>query len=213
MGPVAPSNILGCILAGGLSRRMGGENKAFADLGGTALVAHAAARIAPQVAATIVNANSDPVLFAGLGLPIVSDTIAGSPGPLAGILSGMRYAQEHGRGVSHLVSVATDTPFFPPELVRRLAAATAGSSRIVLAASADRVHSVFGLWPVDLADDLERWLRTTERRSVRAFAEDRGMTTVHFEPVLIAAATVDPFLNINTELDLEFARRLLRDPG
>ena len=209
MSRIDKSNILGCVLAGGLSRRMGGFDKAIADFGGRTLAAHVAERLAGQVAATIINANGDTARFKALGLPIVSDTIEGYMGPLAGILAAMRYAQARYPGLSHLVSVATDTPFFPLDLASRLARSSSEPDTIVLAASGDHVHSVVGLWPVSLADELDAWLRTAKRRSVRAWTESRSAVAVTFDPVTIGAARVDPFLNLNTPEDLESARLLL----
>lgn len=209
MRRIDKSNILGCVLAGGLSRRMGGFDKATAEFGGRPLVAHVAERLAGQVAATIVNANGDPARFKKLRLPVVPDTIEGYMGPLAGILAAMRYARAQHPGLSHLVSVATDTPFFPLNLANRLVRSGSGPDTIVLAASGDRVHSVVGLWPVSLADELDAWLRSSERRSVRAWTESRSAVAVAFDPVTIGAARVDPFLNLNTPEDLERARLLL----
>ena len=60
----ADSRILGVILAGGQSRRMGGGDKSLTDLGGQPLLAHVIARFAPQVATLILNANGDPLTLA-----------------------------------------------------------------------------------------------------------------------------------------------------
>ena len=57
-GPIA-----GCILAGGLSRRMGGGDKALLPLGGTSMLARVAGRLRPQVDALVLNANGDPARF------------------------------------------------------------------------------------------------------------------------------------------------------
>jgi molybdopterin-guanine dinucleotide biosynthesis protein A len=203
------ANLLGCVLAGGLSRRMGGGDKALLQLDDKPLIGHVVGRLAGQVGATIVNANGDPARFGGLCLPVVPDTIEGHPGPLAGILAGMRHAHALGRGFSHIVSAAADTPFLPSDLAARLAGASRSSGTIVLAASGGRVHPVFGLWPVSLADDLQAWLAASEGRSVQAFTESRSAATVAFDTVAIGRARVDPFMNINTPEDLASARRIL----
>jgi hypothetical protein len=57
------TSIAGIILAGGRSRRMAGRDKSFIDLGGKPLIAHAVARLRPQVAALAINANADPAAF------------------------------------------------------------------------------------------------------------------------------------------------------
>ena len=47
--------IAGVVLAGGLSRRMGGPDKSLMDLGGTSLVERAAAHLGKQVGPVGIN--------------------------------------------------------------------------------------------------------------------------------------------------------------
>jgi molybdopterin-guanine dinucleotide biosynthesis protein A len=51
--------ITGIVLAGGQGRRMGGVDKGLVELDGKPLVAHALARLAPQVGAILINANQN----------------------------------------------------------------------------------------------------------------------------------------------------------
>jgi molybdopterin-guanine dinucleotide biosynthesis protein A len=209
MHRIGRANLLGCVLAGGLSRRMGSGDKALAQFGRAPLISHVISRLKDQVGAMIVNANGDPSRLTDLHLPIVPDTIEGHPGPLAGILAGMRHAQALDPAFSHIVTAAADTPFFPLDLADRLAKACQGPETIAIAKSDDRVHPVFGLWPVGLADDLEAWLLASESRSVRAWTDSRAAVAVIFEAVPIGEEHVDPFMNINTPEDLATARNLL----
>ena len=82
-------SIVGLLLAGGLSRRMGGGDKALRRLGDRTLLDHVIDRMRPQVAALVLNANGDPARFAGIGLPVASDSVPDFAGPLAGILAGL----------------------------------------------------------------------------------------------------------------------------
>ena len=104
-------NAIGVILAGGLSSRMGGGDKGLLALGGVSLLGRVKVRLGKQISPVILNANGDPSRFDGLGVPVVNDTIAGFAGPLAEVLAGMDYAAS--QGVTHIVTVAADTPFFP----------------------------------------------------------------------------------------------------
>ncbi len=70
---------LGLLLAGGLSRRMGGGDKALLTLAGRPMLAHAIDRLAPQCAALAINANGDASRFSGFGLPVVADDPPTSP--------------------------------------------------------------------------------------------------------------------------------------
>lgn len=112
-------DIAGIILAGGQSRRMGGGDKSLLALGDRRVLDHVVARLAPQVGPLALSANGDPTRFAGFGLPVLADTVEGYAGPLAGILTGLEWAS---MACSAVVTVAGDTPFFPEDVVGRLAA-------------------------------------------------------------------------------------------
>ncbi|MBK8457562.1 MAG: molybdenum cofactor guanylyltransferase MobA [Phyllobacteriaceae bacterium] len=191
--------VAGLILAGGKSRRMGGRDKAFVELGGKPLIARAIARLSPQVDRLWISANGDPAGFAAYGLPVLPDSIPGFAGPLAGVLAGLELAATF--GVSHLLSVAVDTPFFPSDLATRLADGASGE--IAIAARDGRVHPVCGLWPVSCADALRQALRRGESR-VQDFVAARAHRLVDFR-----GETGDPFFNINTPDDLVMAERRL----
>ena len=193
----------GVILAGGLARRMGGGDKALLQLAGKPLLQHVIDRLRPQVAEIVLNANGDPARFARFGLPVVPDTVEGFAGPLAGVLAGMRWAAA--RGHSHVASAAGDTPFFPTDLVARLQAAK-GAEPISMAATEDpergmSEHPTFALWPVELADDLERALTTSTMRKVIVWTSRHGCARAVFEGHL-------PFFNVNTPDDLAEAERI-----
>ena len=83
------TEVAGVLLAGGLSRRMGGGDKALRTLGGKTILERVIARARPQVSALLLNANGDPARFASYGLPVRADLVEGHAGPLAGILTGM----------------------------------------------------------------------------------------------------------------------------
>jgi len=201
-------HIVGLLLAGGLSRRMGGGDKGMHEIAGKPMLAHVVDRLAPQVDRIVLNANGDPARFAAFGVPVVADTIEGFVGPLAGILAGMRWAAAHAPGARYVASVSTDAPFLPGDLVARLAAALDAAPRsVALARSAGELHPVIGLWPIALADDLDAELRAGVRKVLR-WTDKHGTIPVDFAPVTIAGQSVDPFFNANTPEELAEARRL-----
>ncbi|MEO1199805.1 MAG: NTP transferase domain-containing protein, partial [Pseudomonadota bacterium] len=105
-----------------------------------------------------------------------------------------------------IVTAATDTPFFPQDLVVRLVdAAGHRPEMIALAASGGKTHPVFGLWPISLAKDLEAWLRDSETKKVLAFVDRHERIDVNFRGVVIDGVEIDPFFNANTPEDLETA--------
>jgi molybdopterin-guanine dinucleotide biosynthesis protein A len=194
--------IAGIVLAGGQARRLGGD-KALRPLGGRPLLAHVIARARPQVAALALSANGDPAPFAAFGLPLLPDPLGGFPGPLAGILAGMEWAAASGADL--LASFPCDAPFFPADLVARLAAARAvAGAAIACAASSGRVQPLFALWPVALRTELRHAIAGEGIRKVDAWAARHSPTIVPF-----TTAPFDPFFNVNTPADLAAAETLL----
>jgi molybdopterin-guanine dinucleotide biosynthesis protein A len=108
--------IVGVLLAGGQSRRMGGGDKALRVISGISLLDRVIERLRPQVEMLVLNANGDPARFARFGLPVVPDSVAGYAGPLAGVLAGLDWAAEHQPDCTHVVSAATDAPFLREDL-------------------------------------------------------------------------------------------------
>jgi molybdopterin-guanine dinucleotide biosynthesis protein A len=209
-GGRASEAIVGVVLAGGLGRRMGGGDKPLHAIGGRPMLAHVIDRLAPQVERIVINANGDPARFAAYGLPVVPDPIAGFLGPLAGILAGMRWSTANALRARLVASVAGDTPFFPADLVARLAHAQADRrDAISLAASAGGTHPVFGLWPVALADELEAFLKAGDTRKILAFVDRHTRIDVPFEDIpLPDGETADPFFNVNTPQDARRAEEI-----
>jgi len=204
--------VVGVLLAGGLSRRMGGGDKALKELGGRPMLAHTAERLAPQVGKLIINANGDPERFAGFGLPVVADSISGFAGPLAGVLAGLDWARENAPKARWIATVATDTPFFPSDLVDRFVAAVGHSDEMIaLARSGEHMHPVFGLWPVALVEDLRGWLTRGENPKVLAWTDRHQMAAVTFAGFEAGGELLDPFFNANTPEDMAVAQAVLEE--
>jgi molybdenum cofactor guanylyltransferase len=195
----ASTNIAGVILAGGRSSRMGGGDKCLLPLGGRPILAHVIERLRPQVSNLALNANDDPARFAPFGLPVLPDAISGFAGPLAGILTAMQWAAKQPR-ISHVATVAADSPFFPPDLVSCLFGSSADPERIIMSSSGGTRHPVFALWPISLRDGLGGFLAGGGRK-VTEFADRFDCISVEFP----LGPVGDPFFNINTPGDLAAA--------
>ena len=165
--------ITGLLLAGGRGMRMGGVDKGLQTLHGEPLATHVLKRLAPQTGALLISANRHPDTYAALGAPfgatIVADTLPGFPGPLAGLLAGLRAA-----GDAYLLSVPCDSPWLPVDLAARLAhALDSNQADIATVTTVDAhgqtsLHPVFALLRAGLADDLSAFLEADERK-VRAW--------------------------------------------
>ena len=204
-----PEGVIGIVLAGGKSSRMGGGDKALVPLGGRPLLAHVIERLRPQVTEIVLNANDDPGRFGAFGLPLAPDRLDGQLGPLAGIHAGLAWAEANRPESRLVITVAADTPFFPTDLVSRLCAATdKADPTLVVARSEGGVHPVFGLWPVSLAPHLEDSLNRGARKALD-FVTAHQAKEVRFPPVDVGGRAVDPFFNINRPEDLAEAEALL----
>jgi molybdopterin-guanine dinucleotide biosynthesis protein A len=206
----AREHAVGIILAGGKSSRMGGGDKCLLPLGGRPILAHVIESLKPQVAELIISANGDPTRFSAFGLPVVADRLGFYAGPLAGILAGLEWTRTNRPESRFVITAASDTPFLPLDLARRLRLAGGkGEPNLAVARSAEGIHPVFGLWPVTLAPDLEASLMTGERK-VSEWVRQHQATEVMFPPLEIGGRTIDPFFNVNAPDELDAAEAFLQ---
>ncbi len=183
--------ITGLVLAGGLSRRMGGVDKGLVPLQGRPMVAWVLERLAPQVEEVIINANQNLEIYRGFGPAVVSDAIGGFPGPLAGLQAGMQAA-------SHplVLSVPCDSPFLPADLAQRLARAKSEhGAELAVAKTGDQAYPVISLCGRELLPHLTDYLARGGRK-VDAWYASLKVVEVAFDD------EADAFSNINTPDEL-----------
>jgi molybdenum cofactor guanylyltransferase len=190
-----PDKIVALILAGGGARRLGGLDKPLLAIGEMPMLARVITTLRADGHPIAISANGDPARFAEFDLPVLPDGAFRGEGPLAGVLAGLDWAAA--LGAETLLTVPGDTPFVPAGLAASLAPPPA------CAASKGRVHLLVALWPVACLGDLRRLLAAPGPRDVARFAASIGMRQVDF-----AAATCDPFFNVNTPEDLAAARAI-----
>ena len=201
MAAVTPLCLL---LAGGKSRRMGGGDKNLIMLGDSPILAHVIARAVPDDAPVVINANGDAARFERFGLPVIADVVDGFAGPLAGVLTGLEHAAAHHPQVSHVISLATDAPFLPRDLADRLISSLEDGADMAHARSSGRRHPVFAIWPVSMAEALRAALVDEGLRKIDDLTVRFDCAIVDFLPEDDGAP--DPFTNLNTPEDLEYAR-------
>ena len=199
-----PDQTFGLVLAGGLARRMGGGDKALIRIGTETILQRTLARLTPQVAGIVLNANGDRARFAEFGLPVVADSVPDFAGPLAGILAGLDWLAANKPRTEWMVSVPGDCPFLPRDLVAKLHAARITSGKLLACAhSGDWRHPVAALWHVGLRDDLRHAITVEDLRKIEVWTARHGVALADWpiEPV-------DPFFNVNTPEDVATATRL-----
>ncbi len=210
MSVAQTGTVVGVILAGGLGRRLGG-GKAQRLLAGRPLLGHVIARLEPQFAPgqLLLNSNGEAVDLAHIGLPTIADSVAGRPGPLAGILAAMIAAKDLPGRPNWVLSAPVDTPFLPLDLVAVLGQRQRETgTAIVLARSDAGLCQVCGLWSVSLAATLAQSLESGQNK-VLDFAAQHGAAEGRFPLQRIGSASADPFFNINTPDELAHAERIL----
>lgn len=196
--PPHPQNITAVILAGGLARRMGGVAKGLQVLQGQALVAHVAARLAPQVQEVWINANVAQAEYAALGYRVIADQlppdmdVPAFAGPLAGLATALQLAP-----TPWVLTVPCDCPFPPLDLVARLAAGVVRhQATLAIAYTGEKAHPVFSLCATSLVDNLLNYLQQGQRR-VLGWCMQQACANVDF------GANHPAFVNLNTLEELD----------
>jgi molybdenum cofactor guanylyltransferase len=195
--------ILGAIIAGGHSTRMGGVEKSFLALAGATLLERTLSRLRFQVDDVVINANGDASRFAATGVVVVGDVLTDVRTPLAGLHAALSYGAS--QGFDAVVTVPSDAPFLPLDLVKRLLEGGEVSGAAI-ARSAGQDHYLTGIWTTAMAKPLGRLIETEDMKRVQDF-----VTRAKAEKVVWAAVPHDPFFNINTPEDLAVAEMMAQE--
>ena len=200
---MSEDNILGAILAGGQSKRMG-KDKLFLELNNKKLIEHTIDKVKKYLKKVIIITNQDNEFFSKNNLTTVKDCVEGQLGPLVGILTAMKWAKENLNKCSWIATFPCDTPFFPESIIKSFIEESEKKESLILCASSHgRKHNIFGLWSLDLYDKLKNDLINKKIRKVQDWTEKNKIKNLEFK-----FKDYDPFFNINTEEDLEFAKKL-----
>ena len=199
-------NILGAILAGGKSKRMG-KDKLFLELNNKMLIEHTIIKVEKYLKDIIIITNQKNEYFSKKNLTTVKDCIEGQLGPLVGILTAMKWAKENLKECSWIATFPCDTPFFPETIIKKFIEKSKKKDSLLLCASSHgRKHNIFGLWSLDLYDKLKDDLINKKVRKVQDWTEKHKINNVEFK-----FEKYDPFFNINTLDDLKNATKIIKN--
>lgn len=176
------------ILAGGLARRMGGQDKGLITLAAQPMVAHVLQTVQPLVDHCVINANRNLDAYAEFGVPVIRDQLEGHLGPLAGLSAGMDALK-----TDHVFMCPCDSPFLQSGLCRALLQACIDEDAdLAVAHDGERLQPVFLVVKQRVKASLDAFLAAGERKIDRWF-DELQITQVP------ASGFTESFRNINTE--------------
>ncbi len=171
-----------------------GSDKAIKKINNESLLELVIKRAAPQVDILLINSNKT----LKCKYQIIPDCLEGNLGPLAGILSGLKFIKKN-KTSSWLAVFPVDSPFFPKNMIQNFLK-NISDEKIIMATSKNKVHPVFSMWNIDVSDLLEDFLKCGGRK-IDLFSKKFKTRLVNF-PFF----GYDPFFNVNNKKDLEEAK-------
>lgn len=197
------SKICAVIMTGGKSSRMGGGIKTLKKFNNKIIFDRIFSKINYQTPNIIINLNNLQKNFLKYNLPIVEDKLTGHLGPLAGIHASLIWIKKNMKNIKWLVSVPSDTPFIPKNLINKLyTKAIKLNKQIIMAKSNNRIHPVIAIWNINLLENLEIYLKNGERKII-IWAKNHNLEYEEFNE-----EQYDPFFNINYKEDLIKAKEI-----
>ena len=197
------NNILAVVLAGGKSKRFG-RDKSQVKLGNKILIDYILSEIIDLYKDILIVTN-EPIKFLNSDKISLTSDIKKGLGPLGGVFSAMRWVKDNRKNYKWISTFPIDTPFFKKEhLSKFYKKINLDKSNLFFMKSKNTRHNIFGLWSLELFEKLELALNRGDRK-VELWANEIGVKTIDFE----YENNNDPFFNINTEEDLENAKKIL----
>ena len=197
------NNILAVVLAGGKSKRFG-EDKNQIKLGDKTLLEHVLSKINNKFEEILIVSSHNLEIKKSENITIIPDCFDDF-GPLAGVLSSMKWIKENQKKYKWVATFPSDTPFFEISIIEEYRKRiNINDSSLYFIKSNNKRHNIFGLWSIDLLDVLEDDLKNNNFRKVEDWADKIGVKTIDIE-----VNEFDPFFNINTKEDFEKAKEIL----
>jgi len=199
------NNILAVVLAGGKSKRFG-EDKNQIKLGEKTLLEHVLSKISNKFEEILIVSSHNLEIKKSENITVIPDCFDDF-GPLAGVLSSMKWVKENQKHYKWVATFPSDTPFFETSIIEEYKKRiNTQNSSLYFVKSNNKRHNIFGLWSIDLLKVLEDDLINNNFRKVEDWANKIGVKTIDIE-----VKKFDPFFNINTKKDFEKAKEILNE--
>ena len=198
------NNILGVVLAGGKSKRFG-EDKSQVTLNNKRLIDYILSEIITEFNEVLIISNNRIDFMSSSKITKIEDDEK-DLGPLGGVLTAMRWINKNKKKYKWISTFPSDTPFFNKKTLRDFYKnINTKDGKLFFIKSNQTRHNIFGLWSLELLDQLEQDLIIKGDRKVEFWANKNGVQTVDMK-----FTKNDPFFNINTKEDLEQAKKLIK---
>ena len=198
------NNILAVVLAGGKSKRFG-EDKNHIKLGDKTLLEHVLSKITDKFEKILIVSSQNLEKKDMKNITVIPDCFD-DLGPLAGVLSSMKWVKENQKKYKWVATFPSDTPFFEVSIIEEYKKrAKMNDSLLYFVKSNNKRHNIFGIWSMDLIETLESDLVKNNFRKVEEWANKIGVKTID-----IKIKKFDPFFNINTKEDFEKAKEIIK---
>ena len=192
-------SVTGFVLAGGKSSRMG-QDKAFLQLRGRTLLAHALERAQAATGNAWIVGSAEK--FAAFG-PVVEDMYPGR-GPLAGIQAALA-----GTRTDLNLITAVDMPFLQLDLLNYLITrARASKAEVVVPRAGGGLQPLCAVYWKDFAEVAQRSLRAGRNKVDSLFAEVQTLI-IEQQELERNGFGEEMFRNLNTEQDWQEAKQKL----
>jgi molybdopterin-guanine dinucleotide biosynthesis protein A len=185
-------SVVGFVVAGGQSRRMG-RDKALLPWGETDLLGHALARLRTVAGDVRILSGSGP-RYLDRGVPVLTDPVPDA-GPLAGVLAGLATADDHPG-----LFLAVDLPGVPVALLARLVDLVEGYDAVV-PVSARGPEPLCALYRSSCIEPIGRCLSRGELKMTSFWPEVR-VREMPPEELRVFGDVEELFRNLNTPEDL-----------
>ena len=195
-------NIVSVLIAGGQSRRFGGGIKTLTKINGRSIFEKIIDVLNKQNTKIIINSNFKNENFLKTNFPIIEDLNKNFQGPLAGIYSCMNWLNKQKLNTDWLLTVPSDTPFLPNNLLEIFKSKLNNKKNILIARSNGKIHPIIGMWNISLYNNLKEELKS-ENRKIMEWVYKNNFDFVDFHN-----RNYDPFFNINTKEDIVEAQNI-----
>ena len=194
------------ILAGGQAKRMGGKDKALIELQKRPLLSYVLEKISGYASPIALNVNKNHDKYLSFNYPILNDKIQGFLGPLSGIHTALKWAEEINE--KWVLTLPCDTPHLPNDLIPKiieLISLEKNKFEVISVKCNNQTHPVIGLWKTSITSKLENNLKIGVRK-IDLFTASLDIKYVNY---YFDKNSFDPFLNLNSPFDILNSQQVL----